>query len=199
MAAPNNNNHSNDFEEIFNRYRYTPDVVIRSRAWYDQLTRQLASTHINERDLFNKANTDSRIYPGKFYMYFYDPKHKATLPYYDRFPLTVPYKALPDGFIGLNFHYLGYYQRIKLLTAMMKFATGPLSSEHTRLQYTWSMVSHIAQAPLVKHCVKRYLFGHVQSKFIEIRPSDWHTAMFLPVARFVGKNQHNIWAENSRF
>ena len=27
---------------------------------------------------------------GKMYFYFYDPKTKDTLPYYDRFPLVIP-------------------------------------------------------------------------------------------------------------
>ena len=47
---------------------------------------------------------------GSMYMYFYDPKHKATLPYYDRFPLTIVVGEAPGGFYGLNLHYLKFFQ-----------------------------------------------------------------------------------------
>ena len=43
--------------------------------------------------------------PGKMYFYFYDPKYKAVLPIYDRFPLVIPIEPYPDGFLGLNLHY----------------------------------------------------------------------------------------------
>ena len=45
----------------------------------------------------------------------YNPKHKATLPYYDLFPLVLPIQKLSDGFIGINFHYLYPKDRAILL------------------------------------------------------------------------------------
>lgn len=187
-----------DFEQIFNRYKRDPSIVIRSKSWFNQQTNLLSSRYINERNLFKNSNTVTQIVPGKFYLYYYDPKMKKTLPYYDKFPLTIPFRAMPDGFIGLNFHYLGYYQRIRLLTLMMKFATNSSLDERTKLMFTWSLISNISKYKIAEHCVKRYLFSHVRSKFIEIKPQDWHTAMMLPIARFVGKKQEKIWQDNIR-
>lgn len=185
-----------DFEQIFDRYRRDPDIVIRSKNWFNQQTLLLKSRHINEKNLFKNSNLTTKILPGKFYMYYYDPKHKKTLPYYDRFPLTIPFRALPDGFIGLNFHYLSYYQRIRLLTLLMRFATNSMLDERTKLMFSWKLIDGIAKYKIAQHCVKRYLFSHVRSQFIEIDASDWHTAMMLPVARFEGRKQERIWAEN---
>ena len=36
-------------------------------------------------------------------MFFYDPKLKKKLPYYDTFPLVLPLENYSDGFLGLNF------------------------------------------------------------------------------------------------
>ena len=69
---------------------------------------------------------------GSMYMYFYDPKFKETLPYYDRFPLTIIVDSAPGGFYGLNLHYLNYNTRAKFLDDLMSF--GPAkSTENSRL------------------------------------------------------------------
>ena len=56
-------------------------------------------------------------------MFFYDPKHKDTLPYYDRFPLSVIIGPAKGGFYGLNLHYLPPVLRAKMLDALMDIAT----------------------------------------------------------------------------
>ena len=35
---------------------------------------------------------------GKMYFYFYDPKTKDKMKYYDRFPLVIPIENYKDGF-----------------------------------------------------------------------------------------------------
>ena len=68
----------------------------------------------------DNENTTRTMQMGKMYMFFYDPKHKATLPYYDRFPLVIPIERYPDGFLGLNMHYLAPKLRLSLLEGLMK-------------------------------------------------------------------------------
>ena len=55
-------------------------------------------------------------------MFFYDPKIKRKLPYYDRFPLVLPIETYSNGFLGINFHYLSIPMRIRLLDRIMKFS-----------------------------------------------------------------------------
>jgi len=187
----------NDFEEYFNKYRHTPDIIIRSKSWFDQQVRILSGVYINERKLFSKSTIDDHPVNGKMYLYTYDPKFKKTLPYYDTFPLVIPYHIEPDRFIGLNFHYLSYYNRIRLFSRMMQFATSSGLSDSNRITYTWSLIAGVAKYKLANHCIKEYLFDHVRSRFIVIKPKDWYTAMMLPVARFKKKNQLAIWQENT--
>ena len=76
-----------------------------SRDWFRQQARQTRGARPTEisrdRDrLVNRAGI------GRMYFFFYDPKTKADLPYYDTFPLIFKVAHTQGGFYGLNFHYL---------------------------------------------------------------------------------------------
>ena len=45
-------------------------------------------------------NSTGRRIIGSMQMFFYDPKYKETLPYYDRFPLVIVVKQKRVGFLG---------------------------------------------------------------------------------------------------
>ena len=66
-------------------------------------------------------------------MFFYDPKLKATLPYYDRFPLVLPLKRFQMVFLGINFHYLPIPLRIRLLDRLVDFSNNTKFDESTKL------------------------------------------------------------------
>ena len=51
--------------------------------------------------------------------HYYDAKHKATLPYYDGFPLILMLGPAKGGFMGLNLHYLPPVVRARLLDAVL--------------------------------------------------------------------------------
>ena len=53
-------------------------------------------------------------------MFVYSPKLRNKLPYYDTFPLVLPLKNYNNGFLGLNFHYLPYALRLRLLDAAVE-------------------------------------------------------------------------------
>lgn len=186
----------NNLESIFNKYRYDPNIVKKSQAWFNQQAVLIGNKRLNERKLFNEQKTVSRIIPGKLYMFYYDPKGKEDLPYYDVFPLVFPYKSMKDGFMGLNMHYLPLFYRVQLMTRLMQFATNKSMNEDTRLKYSWSLIGGVSRFKDAEPCVKHYLGSHVRSQFIEVPAQDWHTAMMLPVERFVGKNKNTVWKES---
>jgi hypothetical protein len=131
-------------------------------------------------------------------MFAYDPKGKATLPYYDRFPLVLPFRKTPDGFIGLNMHYLPYPLRITLLDNLLVFKNNSNIDETTRIKYSWAFIDGVSKYAAAKPCVKQYLTGHVRSQFRKINSNDWATAMLLPVERFVGASKQEIWADSRK-
>tara|TARA_B110000858_G_C17661241_1_gene407367 strand:+ start:263 stop:787 length:525 start_codon:yes stop_codon:yes gene_type:complete len=133
---------------------------------------------------------------GKMFMYFYDPKGKETLPYYDKFPLTIIVGKAPGGFYGLNLHYLPIKQRALLLNALMEKTSNTKFDETTRMKITYKLLKASARTRFFKPCFKHYLTKHVISKFAYVSSSDWEIATFLPTANWKKKKQAVIWKES---
>ena len=118
---------------------------------------------------------------GKMYFYFYDPKTKNSLPYYDRFPLVIPIEQYSDGFLGLNLHYIHPKQRIILLDKLSEYASNDRYDKTTKLRLSYAALSSAAKIFEAQPCIKRYLFNHVQSRFLEISADEWDIASLLPM------------------
>jgi hypothetical protein len=136
--------------------------------------------------------------PGDMYLFYYDPKHKDTLPYFDRFPLVIPFRKVKGGFYGLNFHYLPPLLRVKLLDRLMVFSNTKGISESTRLKFKYQLLAGSARFGWAQPCVKMYLNDHVRSRFAKIEPEHWVTAMMLPVERFAKANKEQVWRESRK-
>jgi hypothetical protein len=80
----------------------------------------------------------------------------------------------------------------------MQFATNTKMDETTRIKYSWGVVSAASRFAAAKPCIKQYLTGHVKSPMRKINPSDWATALMLPVERFVGENKIAVWKESQK-
>lgn len=136
----------------------------------------------------NTERLRSSIAIGKMYCFFYDPKHKATLPMYDRFPLIFPIERYEDGFLGLNLHYLSVPERRALLGELMQFASTKSLTPNTKLRMTYDKLqSTKGLSTSYRPCIKRYLTGHLRSRFVEITPDEWEKVIELPVQNFVYK------------
>jgi hypothetical protein len=188
-------------KDVFERNQYDLETSIKkSRSWFDTQVTLLSKQNITPKRILgeNPDQMVSTIVPGNLYMYAYDPKFKAELPYYDRFPLVFPFRALPDGFIGLNMHYLPYKIRIALLDQLLIFKSNNRLDHTTRLKYSWGAINGASSFSAAIPCVKQYLYGHVRSKFRQINSEDWATAMLLPVEKFVGAPKEMVWSDSKR-
>lgn len=185
-----------NLSKIFEKYRYDKSIETKSKTWFQQQTLLLNKKRINERKLFSQQKLSSRLMPGKLYMFYYDPLLKDSLPYYDKFPLVFPFKVMKEGFLGLNMHYLAYFDRVQLMSRLIQLSNADTLDASTRLKYSWEFIKGVAKFKTAAPCVKHYKINHVQSPFIEIPSIDWHTAMMLPVERFVGANKANVWANS---
>jgi hypothetical protein len=135
---------------------------------------------------------------GRMYFYFYDPKHKDTLPYYDRFPLVIPIERYPDGFLGLNLHYIHPKQRIILLDKLSDVATNNRFDDKTKLRISYEYLAAASKAFEATPCIKRYLFSHIDSRFLEISAEEWDIAVMLPVESFVGATTSKVYADSRK-
>ena len=103
---------------------------------------------------------------GSMQMFFYDPKYKDTLPYYDRFPCNYLNLA-KGGFLGLNLHYLPPILRAQFLDALMDNVTSKKSPD-AKFQLTTRLLAGTSELEYYKPCIKHYLTEHVRSKFAEV-------------------------------
>ena len=175
--------------------------VRKSRAWFDAEIRKMASQRFTPAKTLRleSVRLQSRVEPGKMYFFYYDPKTKDTLPYYDTFPLVLPYKKVPGGFMGLNLHYLEYQPRMKLFNELLKITGNRHLTEISKIKYSWEIINSVSQLAPAQACVKRYLMEQVGSPFAEVQPEFWHTAIMLPVQRFVGARKERVWAESRKY
>lgn len=125
---------------------------------------------------------------GKMFFFKYDPKTKDTLPVYDVYPLVFPIEQYNDGFLGLNIHYLDAGQRVNLLGRLQEYATSKRYTPRTKLQVSYDLLSSTKSIKsVIGPCIKRYLYGHVRSKFIEIPATEWDKAAQLSLELFIRK------------
>lgn len=189
------------FDEILSKGIRAGQVPARTQAareWYRETAQGFR--RIDEKR-FMTSDTDrltNRIRVGDMYMFYYDAKHKDTLPYWDRFPLIFPYKKVQGGFMGINLHYLPLNLRAKLMDSLYDVTTNERYDETTRLRLNYQLLDGAAKFKYFKPCVKHYLSDQVRSRFLYVYPSEWDVALFLPLERFVGKQKRQVWAESRR-
>jgi hypothetical protein len=137
----------------------------------------------------NQDRTRGITVIGKMYFFYYDPKHKKTLPLYDKFPLVFPIERYADGFLGINLHYLSIGERSALLSKLQTYRSNNKMNETTKLRLSYDLLqSTRSLASATRPCIKRYLFSHVRSPFVEVTANEWDMAAQLPVA---------VWIQNS--
>ena len=119
-------------DNIFKTVNMKAGDAQKSYTWYRNQVRNLGSG-VSGLQLIRNETLTNRIRPGEMYLFMYDPKHKDTLPYYDRFPLVIPIESYPDGFLGLNLHYIHPKQRLILLDKLSETATNDKFDSKTKL------------------------------------------------------------------
>jgi hypothetical protein len=141
-----------------------------------------------------KANTPL---VGRMFMYFYDPKHKKTLPFYDRFPLILMVDKAPGGFYGLNLHYLDPILRAAFFDRLLEFTNNKKYDKTTRLRLSYDMLKAASKLKEFEPCFKHYLTSNIKSQITEVPASEWEVAIFLPTEQFTKSSKANVW-KNSK-
>lgn len=126
-----------------------------------------------------KLTTEIKKNPlGHMYMFYYDPKHAAKLPYYDKFPLIIMYGKAEGGFYGLNLHYMPPVLRAKVLDALL--GGDPIPEKYIK--------------PMIKH----YLLNQVRSRFALVDKPEWEIATFLPTAMWEKQGASKVYSDSRK-
>ena len=149
----------------------------KSFDWYRKQVNSMTTP--GAKSLINKGKATLRPKYGMMNLFGYDAKHKATLPYYDKFPLIFPIEPAKGGFIGINFHYLPFGARVAFLKQLSQYASDKNFDKKTRYMLDW------VNNPYFRKTTKRYLNSQVRTSFLNVPADEMAIAIFLPVARFM--------------
>jgi hypothetical protein len=166
----------------------------RATTWYRNAV-SLIADRTSQTRLMREGRINGQPSAGRMNFFVYDPKYKKTLPFYDTFPLVLPLEPIKGGFMGLNFHYLPYPLRFRLLERVQKFATNNQFDSTTKLMASYQDVASIN---LIRPAIKKYLYKQVQSGFRRIDVDEMAIAVYLPVAKFQKRSLGSVFADSRR-
>ena len=135
---------------------------------------------------------------GRMYMFFYDPKTKDKLPYYDRFPMIFVVDKIPGGFYGLNLHYLPPTYRARLMDALYSIDIADNQRESKKLRLSYDLLKGASKYKYFKPCFKHYLNDHVSSRMLYVPAEEWDIALMLPTQRFRKAGTAKVWRESKQ-
>ena len=169
-----------------------------SREWFRRRIQRL--TRVNRDALMREQEINRRASHsyGSMFMYFYDPKHKKKLPYYDRFPLTIPVEPAEGGFRGINLHYLPPVLRAKFLDALLNVTNNKKYDESTKFRLTYQLLNGTRNLRYFKPCFKHYLLSQVKSRFAEVPAPEWEIATFLPTAQWEKASAGRVYSDSRK-
>jgi len=165
----------------------------RSTDWYKDKIREFGKP--GALDLIRDGKRKKSPFYGRLNMFFYDPKFKKTLPYYDTFPLVLPLEPYSDGFLGINLHYLPMKLRLQLLDRLVDFSNNTKFDESTILDVDYSKLKNVN---LIKPTLKRYLAGRVKTDFRRIDADEFMVAALLPVQRFKKGSASEVYSDSRK-
>ena len=189
------------FDELLTKGVRAGQIPARTQAareWYRNAAGDFRKVNETELMRSDKNRLTSQPQVGSMYMFYYDAKHKETLPYFDRFPLIFPFKKVKGGFMGINMHYLPLQLRAKLMDSLYDLTTNERYDEMTRLKLGYEVLNSASRFRYFKPCVKHYLTGQLRSRFLYIYPSEWDMALFLPLERFEGASKSKVWSDSRK-
>ena len=168
---------------------------IASMNWFRDSVKRIRTTPQAWQRNINEFRDEFEM--GKMYMFFYDAKHKKTLPYWDRFPVMIPVERYETGVLGINLHYIAPRDRVKLMSALFELINEEQFNEETRFRLTYDLLKSVTKVRMAKPCIKQYLWGHVDSRLTEIHPDYWDIVSMLPVHKF-NVNANKVYNESRR-
>lgn len=179
---------------IFDPLKDLQGNQLKSASWYRNAA-SLITDRATQTQLLRDGKLLGRPSAGRVSMFVYDPKTKAKLPYWDAFPMVLPIDVIRGGFVGLNFHYLPYGARFKLIEQLQSYASNGKFDSSTKLQVGYS---NLKGQNIIKPAIKKYLYRQVRSPFRRIDVDEMAVAAYLPVADFQGATLGKVFAAARR-
>lgn len=198
-------------KRLIRKYRQNYGVnakrnINRSRKWFQT---NASKSAVRTSELFRSSNDwkqrsrGSQVTIGKMYFFQYNAELKNELPYWDKFPLIFPFDFFSKNgnkyMMGINLHYIPPAARLVVFNELIKLRDERRFRQSTKLRMTYEKLKGLAAHRLIKPCVKMYFLDtkHILSNLVEVPADDWEIALFLPVARFQGASNAEVYADSA--
>lgn len=171
-----------------------------TRKWFRQAAEAVKNVNskkiLSNRPRLLPHRRIHRVHIGRMVMFYYDPKLKNVLPYYDTFPLVFPIKMYRDGFLGMNMHYLPRKLRASLLDSLYETYNNQHMDEKKKLSISYRTLQSSMRIRFFQPTIKRYLLNNVRSRFYLVDPAEWDMTLMLPTEKFIGASKEKVWADS---
>ena len=172
------------FKETIKNLSITPEISQKSKSFSDK-------TYLFGIDKQNTFET------GKLYLFYYDPKYKNQLQYYDTFPLVLITDIGTNNFSGINLHYIPVEHRMILLSNLSdEKSIYDAENNMYKLYISHKSVKNIQEFSFYKPCFKKYLKSRVSSVIKLVPTEDWGYAAALPIEAFKKKIKQEVWKQS---
>ena len=194
---------------IQNQESDTKDIglskIEQSRKWFLEKTKAIGERTASAANELDKTASKKVIQPmpGMMYTFYYTPKHKDRLPYYDTFPLVVIVELNSNGILGLNLHYLPlevrqrfFYGALLNRRSNKGFFKDKELNEETFLKISYDYLRSTRKAKAFRPCIKQYLTPYIRGSIVHIPAPEWERAIHLPTASWEKEQESVIHKES---
>lgn len=162
--------------------------------WYKNAVNGITSTAKMPDGLYTVHGRKNPFY-GELALFGYDAKHKDTLPFWDAFPLIIVTNIRPNGFSGINLHYMPVPARKQIMQYLVHHKTRSKTNT-SYARKVLPLLEQISQSD-INFCYKNYLASHVRSKFVIVGNEYWSLAAELPLQQFQKATDKQVWKARS--
>ena len=171
----------------------------QSRRWFLEKTRAIGERTASASNELSKTANKKTVppAPGMMYAFYYNPKHRETLPYYDTYPLVVIVEFNTKGILGLNLHYLPLEIRQKFFYgALLNRKSKKELTEDTFFKISYEYLKSVRAAKAFRPCIKQYLTSNIRGSIVHIPAPEWEQAIHLPTASWEKERESVIHRES---
>lgn len=195
------------------RYKQIPNVLDKKKGfldtsnqkfaaktsavrWFTKAVAGISSKHSKMPEGLYTINGREHPFYGEMALFGYDAKHKDKLPYWDAYPLIIVTAIRPNGFSGLNLHYMPPQARKEIIKYLVHYK----NKSKSPMLYAHKVVPVLNQLSKsdIAFCYKNYLGSHVRSKFVIVGKEYWELACELPLQEFRKATAREVWADRRR-
>lgn len=166
-----------------------------SLEWFRANLKRLG---ISKNTLRNEGTRVSTYEMGDMYLMSYDAKYGDVMPYYDRYPLVLPFEFTNNGFYGLNLHYIAPRYRVALLEGLYETVINDTFDREKKFRFNYKLIKSVSRLKYGKPCIKRYLTSHIDGTMMKVDSKYWDVVSMLPASDFGKVNTNTVYAESRK-